>query len=68
MDDQLQKMLYDETLDEMEKALENSDNDRLNRSDYEHQTRTLTIFLTYFNELDIDADRIREVLKRVRMK
>ena len=65
--DKLQKMLYDETLDEMEKALENSDNDRLNRSDYEHQTRTLTIFLiSSKDDPDIDADYIGEILKRVK--
>ena len=67
--DTIEKIIYDETLDEMEKALENSDNDRLNRSDYEHQTRTLTIFLiSSKDDPYIDADRIREVLKRVRMK
>lgn len=61
--DDLTQMLFDEECGNLEKALSESENDRIDRADHENSVRTL-VLLSPQLESD-DLERSREILKRV---
>lgn len=57
-------MLFNECIETLEKALEDSQNDRICIDDYPHDVRIVTLFLLTHRLDDKQTSRVQEVLKR----